>query len=140
MILKRLDASNKRTEKIHWLIAHHMMMGSFQEMNDERKAHWYFHQWFPELLRLFWLDVAGTTPSDFSLYDSIVQDCNAFLDKHPRPIAPLLDGKQIMELTGLKPSPRVGELLDLLHDAQVRGDVTGKKEAIAFVMEEELGG
>lgn len=133
-ILKRLESSNKRIEKIHWLIAHHMMMGAFAEMNNERKAHWYFHQWFPELLRLFWLDVAGTTPSDFSLYDAIVKDYNAFLDKHPRPVPPLLDGKQVMEITGLKPSARVGELMDELHDAQVRGEVSGKKEAIEFIL------
>lgn len=131
--LKRLDISNKRNEKISWLIKHHMMMGSFLEMNDERKAHWYFHQWFPELLQLFWLDVAGTDPSDFSLYDAIVSDYHHFLDGHPRPITLLLDGKEIMEITGLKPGSRIGEILDELHDAQVRGDVSGKKEAIAFV-------
>lgn len=133
IILKRLDASNKRIEKVTWLIEHHMMMGAFLEMSDERKAHWYFHQWFPDLLRLFWLDVAGTTPSDFSLYDRIVKDCNVFLDKHPRPIPPLIDGKRIMEITGLKPCARVGELMDELHDAQVRGEVTNKKEAEAFI-------
>jgi putative nucleotidyltransferase with HDIG domain len=132
-ILKGLEASNRRIDKISWLIEHHMMMGAFEEMSNERKAHWYFHQWFPELLQLFWLDIAGTTPADFSLYDRIVKDRNAFLDTHPRPVTPLLDGKEIMELTGLKPGARIGELLDELHDAQVRGDVTNKKEAIAFI-------
>lgn len=131
--LGSLGISNKRKEKISWLISHHMMMGSFAQMSDERKAHWYFHQWFPELLQLFWLDIAGTDPSDFSLYDSIIKDREAFLDAHPQPIKPLLDGKQIMELTGLKPGSRIGELLDELHDAQVRGDVDSKKEAIDFV-------
>lgn len=132
-ILQRLDAPKRRIEKITWLIEHHMMMGSFCDMNDERKAHWYFHQWFPELLQLFWLDIAGTTPSDFSLYEKIVHDRNVFLDAHPRPLAPLLSGKDIMEITGLKPSARVGELLDKLHDAQVRKDITNKKEAIAWI-------
>ncbi len=136
-VLGRLGISNRRKEKIMWLIEHHMMMGSFEEMNDERKAHWYFHQWFPELLQLFWLDVAGTTPSNFSLYDAIIHDYNAYLDKHPRPVTPLLDGKEIMELTGLKPGARIGELLDELHDAQVRGDVSSKKEAAEFVQKLE---
>lgn len=139
--LGRLGISNKRKEKIAWLITHHMMMGSFgaspqnaeQGMSDERKAHWYFHQWFPELLQLFWLDIAGTTPADFSLYDTIVKDFHRFLDRHPRPIPPLLDGKDIMKITGLKPCARIGEILDQLHDAQVRGEVNGKKEAVEFV-------
>ncbi len=136
-VLGRLGISNRRKEKIVWIIEHHMMMGSFAEMNDERKTHWYFHQWFPELLQLFWLDIAGTTPSSFTLYDEIVNDYNAFLDRHPRPVPPLLDGKEIMNITGLKPGARIGEILDELHDAQVRGDVSGKKEAIAFVQKIE---
>jgi poly(A) polymerase len=128
-VLGRLGISNRRKEKIMWIIEHHMMMGSFEEMNDERKAHWYFHQWFPELLQLFWLDIAGTTPSNFSLYEAIVRDYNTFLDKHPRPVSPLLNG--------LKPGARVGEVLDELHDAQVRGEVSSKKESIAFVQKLE---
>lgn len=132
-VLGRLGISNRRKEKIMWIIEHHMMMGSFKDMNDERKAHWYFHQWFPELLQLFRLDIAGTTPSDYSLYEDIVRDYNAFLDKHPRPVAPLLDGKQIMEIAGLKPGARIGEILDELHDAQIRKEVTSRSEAIDFV-------
>jgi len=131
--LGKLGISNKRKEKIGWLIAHHMMMGSFFEMNDERKAHWYFHQWFPELLQLFWLDIAGTEPAEFDLYDRIVADYNLFLNNHPRPVTLLLSGKDIMELTGLKPGARIGEILDELHDAQVRGEISGKKEATEFV-------
>ena len=112
-------------------------MGTFFDMPDERKAHWYFHQWFPELLQLFWLDIAGTDPSEFGLYERIIKDYNKFLDTHPRPLPPLLDGKTIMELTGLKPGARIGVILDELHDAQVRGEVTTKKEAEEYLRELE---
>lgn len=132
-VLKRLDISNKRREKIHWLIEHHMMMGSFAGMAENRKSHWYFHEWFPELLQLFWLDVAGTTPSDFSLYESIVRDRDAFLDTHPRPPKPLLKGEDVMKILGLQPGKEVGQILEKLHDAQVTKKVTTKREAEAFV-------
>jgi len=132
-VLKRLDISNKRREKIRWLIEHHMMMGSFSEMTDERKSHWYFHEWFPELLQLFWLDIAGTTPSDFSLYDSIVRDRDAFLNTHPRPPKALLKGEDVMKLLGLKPGKEIGSILEALHSAQVTKKVTTRKEAEAFV-------
>lgn len=131
--LGRLDISNKRREKIDWLIRHHMMMGAFFEMSEERKAHWYFHPWFPELLQLFWLDVAGTDPADFSLYERIMQDRERFLDKHVQPVKPLLSGTDIMQMTGLKSGARIGEILEGLKDAQVRGEVRSKKEATAFV-------
>lgn len=131
--LGALGISNKRKEKIGWLIKHHMMMGSFFEMNDESKARWYFHPWFPELLQLFRLDIDGTTPADYSLLERIIRDREQFLDRHPQPVKPFLSGREIMELTGLKPGGRIGEILDELHDAQVRHEVRDRKEAAAFV-------
>lgn len=131
--LRRLQAPAKRTEKIDWLIAHHMMMLTFCEIGEERKAHWYFHPWFGELLRLFRLDIAGTSPADYALYDRIVADYHAFLDRHPRPAKPLLTGNDVMDILGLHPGEKVGEILQRLHDAQVRGEVTTKEEAKDFL-------
>ncbi len=131
--LGRLDISNKRKEKIAWLIEHHMMMTSFFEMPDERKSHWYFHEWMPELLQLFWLDIAGTTPSDFSLYDKIVKDRDTFLDSHPRPPKPLLKGEDVMKILGIPPGKKIGTILEALNEAQVTKKVTTKKEAEAFI-------
>ncbi len=102
-------------------------------MPDERKAHWYFHPWFSELLRIFWLDIAGTTPSDFGLYDAIVRDYDAFLNAHPRPPKPLLTGVQVMSILGVGPGEKIGEVLLKLHDAQVRGEVTTKSVAVGFL-------
>ncbi len=132
-ILARLQCPAKRREKIQWIIGHHMMMATFFAIDDERKAHWYFHPWFRELLALFWLDIAGTTPSDFTMYDKIVNDYNHFLDAHPRPVKPLLSGDEVMDLLDIQPGARVGELLKHLHDAQVRGEVETKMEARDFL-------
>lgn len=131
--LAAFQMSNRRIEKISWLIKHHMMMGSLLEMPVERKAHWYFHEWFDELLRLFWLDIAGTEPSDFSLYDTIVRDRIAFLDAHPRPQKILLTGKDVMKLTGIEAGEKVGELLAKIEQAQGRGEITTKAEARDFL-------
>ena len=131
--LARLQCPKKRREKISWLIKHHMMMGTFGEMNDERKAHWYFHPWFTDLLRVFWLDIAGTDPADFTLYESIVQDYQHFLDAHPAPPKPLVSGEEVMQMLGIQPGAKVGEILKTVHDAQIRGDVTTKKEAKEYI-------
>ncbi len=132
-ILERFQFSRERREKICWIVEHHMMVGAFKNMPEERKAHWYYHQWFTELLQVCSLDVAGTTPSDFSLYESVVEDYNAFLDAHPRPQRPLLSGIEIMEILGIEPGAKVGEASAALAAAQVRKEVTTKKEATAFV-------
>lgn len=131
--LSRMQCPRKRVEKIDWIIRHHMMMGAFDDMTDERKAHWYHHPWFESLLRLFWLDVAGTDPADFGFYEAIERDYHAFLDSHPRPEKPLLSGQEVMDILGLKPGEKVGEILKQLHEAQVRKEVRSKKEATAFV-------
>lgn len=132
-VLGRLDISNKRKEKIAWLIEHHMMMTSFFEMSDERKSHWYFHEWLPELLQLFWLDIAGTTPSEFDLYNRIVKDRDAFLNSHPRPPKPLLKGEDVMKILGIAPGKQIGAILEALHAAQVTKKVNSKKEAEEFI-------
>jgi len=133
IILHRMQATGHRIRKIHWLIAHHMVMGSFATMSTERKAHWYFHPWFHELLELFWLDIAGTDPQDYSLYGEILQDYHSFLDEHPRPPKQLLTGEDIMEILGLAPGEKIGQVIQALHEAQIRGEVTKKSEAREFI-------
>ncbi len=132
-VLSRLQCPAKRKEKISWLIAHHMMIGDFLKLSDERKAHWYYHPWFVELLQIFWLDIKGSTPSDFALYDKIIQDYNKYLDANPRPKEPLLTGEEIMEMTGLAPGEGVGKILKALYEAQIANKVTTKKEAKDFI-------
>lgn len=132
-ILKRLQMNKARVEKISWLIGHHMMMGSFKALSDERKAHWYFHPWFKELLQVMALDIEGTTPSDFTLYDEIVKDYDLFLNAHPRREKALLSGKELMEILGIREGEEVGKLLRQLHDAQIRKEISTKKEAKEFL-------
>lgn len=132
-ILTRFQCPTKRSDKIHWLIEHHMMMGTFSTIGGERKAYWYHHPWFVELLQLFWLDIAGTGKQDFSLYEEIITDYNFFLDTHPRVEKPLLSGDEIMEILGIGPGEEVGKLLKSLHEAQVRKEVNSKKEAKDFL-------
>ncbi len=132
IILSRLQCPVRRREKVEWLVRHHMHM-AFLELSDERKAHWYFHPWFPELLQLFRLDIAGTNPSDYELLERIIHDRDAFLDAHPRPEKPLLDGEAIMALLGLRPGAEVGRLTRELLLAQTRKEVRTKREATAFI-------
>ena len=49
------------------------------------------------------------------------------------PLPKLLDGKEIMELKNIKPSPLLGEIIRNLQEAQVNGDVMTRSDAIKFV-------
>jgi poly(A) polymerase len=130
--LKRLQMDRKRLEKITWLIEHHMSM-TFTSMPEDRKAHWYYHPWFQELLQLFWLDIAGTTPADYSLLDAIMSDYYRYMDAHPRPQKPLLPGDDIMHILGIGPGEQVGVMLRTLLEEQQKGTITTKAEAREFL-------
>lgn len=131
-LLDRLQFPAKRRDKICWIIDHHMMMGTFAEIDNTRKAHWYYHPWFIELLQVFWLDIAGTAPNNFDLYDSIIADYNAFLDSNPRPKKPLLTGDDVMDILGIEPGEQVGEILKILEDAQLKKTIQSKQDAVRF--------
>lgn len=132
-LLTRLQMPVLRIRKITWIIGHHMMMGSFASMPEERKGHWYYHPWFADLLRLFALDILGTSPQDFTLLKSILADYHAYLDRHPRPKKPLLTGNDVMAELHLQPGETVGKLLQAVYEAQQRGEITTKKEALALL-------
>ena len=133
--LARLQCPVKRREKIAWLIGHHMMMGTFidNSLSEVRASHWYHHPWFTELLQMFYLDIAGTEPANFSMYEEILRRYHHFLDTHPRKEPPLLSGHEVMDMLGLTPGEEVGNALSALHDAQVTKQVTTKAEAREFL-------
>ena len=43
--------------------------------------------------------------------------------------------EEVMELLGIGPGPRVGEVLDFLLDQQIEGAITTREEALAVVRE-----
>ena len=58
-----------------------------------------------------------------------------YLDKKDtlKPLPKLLDGQEIMKILNIKPSPKLGEVIDALKEAQLNGDVLTHDDAIKFV-------
>ena len=54
------------------------------------------------------------------------------------PLPKLLSGNEVMEILKIQPSPKLGEILNALHDAQINGDVTTKEEALNFIRQFEI--
>jgi tRNA nucleotidyltransferase (CCA-adding enzyme) len=117
------------------LVAQHLKPGSWFKVRHEvgdgafrRLA----HKVDLELLaRLAKADCQGREPGQF--------DCSAmdwFLDRarslgvEHQPPAPILLGRHLLEL-GLRPGPRVGEVLKLVYEQQLDGGVTTLTDAIA---------
>ncbi len=54
--------------------------------------------------------------------------------KNIKPIEKLLDGTDIMELLKISQGPELGKIISALKEAQLSGDVTTKKEAVEFIL------
>ena len=50
-----------------------------------------------------------------------------------KPLPKLLSGEEVMALVKMKPSKELGDLLNLLHEEQLNGNITTKEQAIEFV-------
>ena len=50
------------------------------------------------------------------------------------PLPKLIDGREIMELLNIKPSPKLGEIINAVNEAQLNGDVLTHEDAVQFVL------
>ncbi len=50
-----------------------------------------------------------------------------------QPLPKLLTGNDVMRELNIKPSPKLGEIMNALHEAQINGDVMSKDDALNFI-------
>ena len=50
------------------------------------------------------------------------------------PLPKLIDGREIMELLDIKPSPNLGEIINAVNEAQLNGDVLTHEDAVQFIL------
>lgn len=50
-----------------------------------------------------------------------------------KPLPKLLSGNEVMNILQIKPSPKLGEIMNALHEGQLLGDIVTKDDAIKFV-------
>lgn len=66
---------------------------------------------------------------------SLVRLENFYLEKKEtlKPLEKLLSGDEIMKILNINPSPKLGEIVSALHEAQLSGEVNTKVQAIDFI-------
>lgn len=129
---KRLKFSNEMVSNLKWLVAHHMMLGDLLKMKKTRQAHWIHQPLFGELLELLRADALGTKPKDLSLYNELKKLSEEKEILLPKPEI-LITGKEIIDKFGVKEGPKIGEILDKVHHAQMEEKIKTKEEAVEFV-------
>ena len=50
----------------------------------------------------------------------------------------LVDGHDLINIFGMKPGPKIGEILEAVREAQASGELTTRQEALSYIREHLL--
>ena len=145
-ILKQLKFSKKQIEYVKTLIKYHIYPSSLVSAQDvQDKAFLKFYRkmdgYVIDIIILAMADrlsARGVKVTDDIVNKNIsnlTKLLNDYLEKYKnlKPLPKLLNGKEIMNILNIKQSPKLGEVINELKEAQISGNVNTKEEAIEFV-------
>lgn len=146
-ILKDLKFSKKQIQYVQTLIKYHIYPSSMVSAEDVTdKAFMKFYRkmegYVIDVIILAMADRLSARGEKITEeivtknINSLTKLLNDYLKmrKDIKPLEKLLDGRDIMELLNIKQSPRLGEIICALKEAQISGNVTTKEEAVDFVI------
>ncbi|MDP4007881.1 MAG: HD domain-containing protein [Candidatus Peregrinibacteria bacterium] len=132
-VMKRLKFSNRDMEHILWVTEHHMNLNSILDMPEGTRNKWFRNPYFIDLMEIFYADIAGTDPSDFTVFDELNRIYHKWLLARPEEFPKLLTGEEIMELAGLAAGPELGILIESLEHEIHAHNIKTKEEAVEFI-------
>ena len=146
-ILKGLKFSKKQIEYIKTLIKYHIYPSSLISAPDvSDKAYLKFYRkmegYVIDVIILAMADrlsARGEMVTEEMVNHNITNLTKLLNDylityKDMKPLEKLIDGKEIMELLQIKQSPKLGEIIKALNEAQISSEVNTKEEAVEFVL------
>ena len=148
--LKNLKFSTKEINYISKMVRYHIYPAALVQNDDTQKAFIRFVRKIgedaPDLIELSRADRLSARGRDVS--DEMVNNALSHLEnllnfynkvsnevKSPKS---LLNGREIMELLNLKPSPKIGGIIDSLIEEQMAGNIKTKEDAIEFVKQKNI--
>lgn len=139
--MRSLRYSNEEIEKVAKLVKNHMRLGSAQEFSDSaaRRLVRDLGDELEQLLQLVEADAnslrKGVRKLDLSEVRQKIEKVG--VPAMTAPILSPLSGSELMELTGLEPGKRLGQLKSRLEEAVIEGSVAAgdKVAATAWVKE-----
>jgi poly(A) polymerase len=129
-ICQRLRMSNKLTERIVWLVEHHMKIHVFPDMRVHKKKQLMREEGFRELLALARCDSLASH-GDLSVIEEVEAWCRKQREEELSP-PPLITGDDLIAL-GYKPDERFRSMLQAVEEAQLDGLLRDKGDALTFV-------
>jgi len=140
-ILSRLRHPSALIEQVAQLVEHHLRIPQYQsEWTDSavRRLMFDLGDQLEPAIALAEADVRASDPADYPEFDQRLAQLRSRIQEVGEAaelarMKPLLNGEEVMELLGIEPGPRVGEVLQFLLDQQIEGTITTREEAVAAV-------
>lgn len=142
-IMKRLRFSVKETKYVTCVVKYHLRPTQMGDIPSGRAVYRYFRDtddagigilYFsladhlatrgPDLIRENWLQHTGIVKH---IIDQHAKDLKVVKPQK------LIDGHDLMNVFGLKPGPRMGEMLDAVREMQADGELTTREEALEYI-------
>jgi len=132
-ISHRLRMSNEDTVQIAALVANHLRFADVLRMKESTLKRFLRLPRFEEHLELHRIDCLGSH-GDLTLYDFVCKKIEETPPGEMRP-QPLITGADLIA-AGYRPGPQFREMLSAVEDLQLEGKLSGKQEAVEFVIRE----
>jgi len=144
-ILQRLRFSTRETKMIQKMIESHLRLWQMggEGKPTSRAIYRFFRDTGDASIDIIFLTLADFLATqgpnlDLTEWRQHCQLMDYILsqqEKEKEKVTPkkLIDGHDLINIFGLKPSPKIGELLEAVREAQAIGEITTREEALAFV-------
>jgi poly(A) polymerase len=144
-VLERLRFSTKEIKLVEVMVEHHLrpkQMGQ-HGLPSRRAIYRYFRDTQEAGIDILFLSLADHLATrgphlDLTQWQEHTQVVEYVLVRHFEEkslVSPpkLVDGHDLINIFGLSPGPRVGQILEAVREAQAAGEVTSRKEALAYI-------
>ena len=145
-ILKKICFSNKQIDYISYIIKKHMYptaVVSAPELNDKVMMRYVRKSADNAIDTIIIAKADRVSAQGPEITKKLVEENITLLDKLLQfylntketlaPLPKLLDGREVMSILNINPSPILGKILNELHEAQISGDVLTKDDAVRFI-------
>lgn len=140
----KLSAGDLKIDIVKKIISKHMILANpkLKEMKDTTIEKYFFSDLFPgqELLMLVFCDISATVPakgkSNFKNYKILKARINKLAKEGPGKKtlpSPIVNGRDIIKGLKIKPGPKIGELLTIAREAQLKGKIKSKTQGIKLL-------
>jgi poly(A) polymerase len=144
-ILERLRFSAKEIKLVEVMVRYHLRptQMSHEELPSRRAIYRYFRDTGEAGIDILFLSLADHLASrgqhlDLVQWREHAELVDYVLARHIEEVSltvppKLIDGHDLIKRFGLSPGPKIGEILEVVREAQAAGELTTREEALAYI-------